>query len=490
MIETYSTLYYIDNEILISNEDFEIFNNFKFSIKKIPGGLFSSDKYACFKINNKEYFLHQYIYSEILKVNILDDMIINHHNNNKLDNRRENLRIINKLTPINITSKYFGVSFNKHSNKWEASIYHNNKTVSISYENEIDAAYQYDLFITKYNLNQLNKNNIHHPKNFKEILKKNKHLQSGIIKYKDKFRIYTAIKYSICCKKQLFITSADSFADAIKVKNMIEFVKTQQFLVLCEINSLFNKYKNKDGNYIFIISNKEVIIDKNMYFNMYKYNWYINKLGYVKSTDFLLSRFIIECNDKTLIVDHINGNILDNRKCNLLCIKQSQNTINKKSVLDSSSEYIGVHYDQTTKKWISQIKIDDIKKYLGSFDNELDAAIISDVAIKKYYKEYGKLNFEKRLSWNMYMMNIAEAIKLRSPDFNKVGAVLVSMVDNRIISTGYNSLRSGINDEIIDWTNRQLINDSVIHAEMNFKRKQMRYYMLKVNLKIQYFIQL
>lgn len=72
-----------------------------------------------------------------------------------------------------------------------------------------------------------------------------------------------------------------------------------------------------------------------------------------------------------------------------------------------------------------------------------------------------------RPSWNMYFMEIAEVVKIRSNDFHKVGAVLVSMIDNRIISTGYNSLPAGMDDINIDWTNREFINDTVIHAEMN-----------------------
>lgn len=73
----------------------------------------------------------------------------------------------------------------------------------------------------------------------------------------------------------------------------------------------------------------------------------------------------------------------------------------------------------------------------------------------------------ERPSWDSYFMNIAEAVKLRSPDFTKVGAVLVSSSDHRIISTGYNAARSGINDSSIDWNNRVLVKDLVIHAETN-----------------------
>ena len=74
----------------------------------------------------------------------------------------------------------------------------------------------------------------------------------------------------------------------------------------------------------------------------------------------------------------------------------------------------------------------------------------------------------KRVNWNSYFMNIAEVVKTRSPDIKtQVGAVLVSLRDNRIISTGYNSVCAGMDDKTIDWTDRESIGDIVIHAETN-----------------------
>lgn len=72
------------------------------------------------------------------------------------------------------------------------------------------------------------------------------------------------------------------------------------------------------------------------------------------------------------------------------------------------------------------------------------------------------------ISWTEYFLNIAQVVKTRSKDPKmQVGAVLVSLKDNRIISTGYNSVKAGLNDIEIDWTNRDKIKDLVIHAETN-----------------------
>lgn len=72
-----------------------------------------------------------------------------------------------------------------------------------------------------------------------------------------------------------------------------------------------------------------------------------------------------------------------------------------------------------------------------------------------------------RPSWDKYFMNIADVVKTRSPDKTKVGAVLVSIKDHRIISTGYNSICANMDDSAIDWSNRELVKEVVIHAETN-----------------------
>lgn len=78
------------------------------------------------------------------------DLVIDHINNNKLDNRVENLQIITHREnchkrPTKSTSKYIGVHYAKNRNKWRACITIDGKKISLgSFINEEDAnlAYQ------------------------------------------------------------------------------------------------------------------------------------------------------------------------------------------------------------------------------------------------------------------------------------------------------------------------------------------------------------
>ena len=82
------------------------------------------------------------------------NIAVDHINGNKLDNRKENLRICSKQENTwnsirkkskNPTSKYKGVHWSKDRNKWVASIGYNMSVIPLGrFHNEIDAAIAYN----------------------------------------------------------------------------------------------------------------------------------------------------------------------------------------------------------------------------------------------------------------------------------------------------------------------------------------------------------
>lgn len=93
-------------------------------------------------------------------------------------------------------------------------------------------------------------------------------------------------------------------------------------------------------------------------------------------------------------IDHINGDGLDNRRCNLRFATKSQNAANQKS-RRGSSKFKGVCWHKRRSKWISQIVIKQKRLYLGYFNNETEAAKSYNIAAKKYFGEFAKLNVIK-----------------------------------------------------------------------------------------------
>lgn len=76
---------------------------------------------------------------------------------------------------------------------------------------------------------------------------------------------------------------------------------------------------------------------------------------------------------KNEVVDHLNGNGLDNRKCNLRICSQQENLFNQQLRVDNTSGYKGVTWDKSNNKWLSQIQINKKNIKLGRFLNIEDA---------------------------------------------------------------------------------------------------------------------
>ena len=88
------------------------------------------------------------------------------------------------------------------------------------------------------------------------------------------------------------------------------------------------------------------------------------------------------------VVDHINGNPADNRKSNLRITTQAKNTINKAIPSNNKSGIMGVSWDKQRNKWISEIKMDSIKCYLGRYNELEDAVFARYVAELALFKEF------------------------------------------------------------------------------------------------------
>ncbi|MGL5936547.1 MAG: HNH endonuclease [Cetobacterium sp.] len=93
------------------------------------------------------------------------------------------------------------------------------------------------------------------------------------------------------------------------------------------------------------------------------------------------------------VVDHIDGNKLNNTRENLRIVTHTQNSMNRKSAGGSSSQYIGVYLSKSNNKWAAQINIKGKKTHLGSFTCEIEAAKARDISTKEHFGEYGRLNF-------------------------------------------------------------------------------------------------
>lgn len=81
-----------------------------------------------------------------------------------------------------------------------------------------------------------------------------------------------------------------------------------------------------------------------------------------------------------IVVNHKDFNRQNNRVDNLELISVRENT--NQEHLPSVSNYIGVVWHKKNSKWQSQIRINGKRKYLGCFENEFEAHLAYQNALK------------------------------------------------------------------------------------------------------------
>lgn len=154
---------------------------------------------------------------------------------------------------------------------------------------------------------------------------------------------------------------------------------------------------------LLLTQNKKALVDEEDYGYLSQWKWSYHPEGYAKRTldthrsssrRTTTTRFLHQevFKSPSQRIDHINGNKLDNRKCNLRGATVAQNAMNKKKCSKYSSKYKGVHWCKKAKKWIAQIKLQGKSTHLGSSCREEEAANIYNIAAIKHFGEFAKLN--------------------------------------------------------------------------------------------------
>ena len=166
-----------------------------------------------------------------------------------------------------------------------------------------------------------------------------------------------------------------------------------------------NKFKhNGNGTTTIIIESrkygtKKVTIDTEDWGRVGRYKWSINKndsnkhknVFYAVSTSNLaikelkrgvrLHRLITSC-PEDMVVDHISGNTLNNKKSNLRIVTEMENKHNRAKPRDGKNKYVGVIKNLKSSTWIARIGDGRGKhRYIGSFKTEELAARARDLEV-------------------------------------------------------------------------------------------------------------
>lgn len=142
-----------------------------------------------------------------------------------------------------------------------------------------------------------------------------------------------------------------------------------------------------------LTKNYECIVDDDIDQELLKIKWYSSHssktIVYARNIRKGYLHRLIMGNPKGRLVDHINGNTLDNRKCNLRICNNTESIRNRdKTKSKSSSKYIGVSYNKKTKNWRAHITLDYKYVQIGTFDTEEQAYRARKEVEKEYFGDF------------------------------------------------------------------------------------------------------
>ena len=153
--------------------------------------------------------------------------------------------------------------------------------------------------------------------------------------------------------------------------------------------------------YIPLTQGKHAMVDAEDYERVRRHKWWLARTGnqfYAQGRccgrSIRMHQFIMNP-PKGMVVDHIDGNGLNNRRGNLRICTQRQNAWNHKCTKqeNASSQYIGVYRykDRPDKSYVKVQCAGDVTN-LGPFDCEIEAARARDRKAIELFGEFARLN--------------------------------------------------------------------------------------------------
>jgi len=149
---------------------------------------------------------------------------------------------------------------------------------------------------------------------------------------------------------------------------------------------------------IALTQGQHAIVDDNDYDRINRFKWKLVKDGKRSYAYREMGVTVIGMHQEVLgallgrLIDHQDGNGLNNTRSNLRYATQSQNQANRTrgKSSKSSSRFKGVSL--LPARWIARIKVNGKAIHLGTFTTEDAAARAYDAAAKLHFREFATLN--------------------------------------------------------------------------------------------------
>ncbi|OAJ75137.1 hypothetical protein AYJ08_05835 [Brevibacillus sp. SKDU10] len=143
---------------------------------------------------------------------------------------------------------------------------------------------------------------------------------------------------------------------------------------------------------------KVTIVDDEEFEPLSKYKWFATKCGNsyyaarrLNGKTILMHRYIMNPENR-LVVDHVDGDSLNNQKSNLRICSKAQNNRNQRIKTNNKSGYKGVYWREEKGKWQGSMRHNSKTVYLGLFTDQEEAARAYNQKAVELFGEFARLN--------------------------------------------------------------------------------------------------
>ena len=373
---------------LVEKDDFDRVNAYKWHLS---GG------YANSTINGRNIRMHHFVFKRPK-----EDHVIDHINQDKLDNRMSNLRETTRAgntnniskTNMNTSSKFKGVNLVKHKSCFRARY----DDLLLYYgKDERQAAIMYDIYTYQQFGEHANNNKLI---SYEEAMKHEKIEKQEPKVYENPYIRIFKNKYFRVRRTFRKTEYVFYFKTLKKAKEKLDEINFQihHTLLMEEFKYRFSPIqRNNDGIAYISYKDHQILVDDEDWHELNKEPWYVDRdTGYAYNNDMkTMHRLLMPCDDRSKVVHHVNGNRLDNCRHNLEIVSATANAHQKKEKsTNTSSKYFGVAYHKPTKKWMARIKKEGVQHYLGVYEKEEDAANAYNEKALELYGHSANLNLD------------------------------------------------------------------------------------------------
>ena len=135
---------------------------------------------------------------------------------------------------------------------------------------------------------------------------------------------------------------------------------------------------------------QEALVDDGDFWLLRIFKWHCGR-GYAANSDLgLMHRFLMK-DPVGLMVDHIDGNRLNNQRANLRIVTAQQNQSNRRKGF-GASKYVGLCWEPKFGRWKVTVMHAGKSHYVGVFRDELDAAQAYNDASIRLRGDYAGIN--------------------------------------------------------------------------------------------------